>query len=732
MSDDFYRRLLEGVPDAVYVHDEQGHIIEANPAATSYTGYSHDELRGMSVSELNPYRSPEELSQLLETLVDSGERNRVFTAWHRRRDGQEFPIEINLTPIVHDGQKLFVAAVREISERMKLEQNIQQRIAFDRLLLDISTRLVNIDPNQVDEVINGLLRDIGHFFDSGRTYLFSIDLENETFSNTHEWYADGVAPEIDNLQDVPFDAFPWLIRRILNHEVAHIPDVEELPDSVAHEREEYKRQRIKSLVIVPVIRNGEPTGLFGLDAIWSKRYWNEDQRDNLRLLGQLIANAQEAAGLAEQLRYLAYHDPLTDLPNRQLLQDRITQSARQCDRLGRRMAVMLLDLDDFKLVNDTLSHSAGDQLLCQVAQRLRSILRSGDTVARLGGDEFVLLMQIDDAADAAALAERALHAVSAPAIIQEESIITHPSIGICLYPDDDTDAEKLLPNADLAMYAAKHAGKNRFAFFDPVMTERARETLNLRYELGQAIAADQLFLDYQPRIDLKSGRICGLEALVRWQHPERGVLSPGEFLPLAERSDLICRIGHWVLQQCAREMAGVVARSPDLRMAVNLSTRDLYEVQHIETLVRTIQSGYGDSGIALELEITESMLMENIHQATEVLKTIKQALPGVQIAIDDFGSGYSSLNYLRHLPIDTLKIDQAFIADLADDSGNAKSIVRSVIDLARNLNLRVVAEGIETEEQLHIVSQLGCEEAQGFYFSRPVSSSALGTLDGFP
>jgi len=731
MSEGFFQRLVESVADAVYVHDGTGRIVEVNPAACRQTGFSRDELLGMTISDLNPFRTPDELDSILAEVSGAGRTSHVFRGVHRRQDGSDLSVEVNLTPIRYEGRSLFLAAVRDISNRVRLEQDLDDRVAFDRLLLDISTRLVNVQTDKIDQVINDLLADIGHFFGSGRTYVFSIDHANKCFSNTHEWYADGVAPEIDNLQQVGFDDFPWLMERILNNQVAHIPDVAKLPDSVAHERIEYQRQRIRSLVIVPLVRSGKVRGLFGLDAIWEKRYWPSELRDNLRLLGQLIASAMDAASLGDKLKHLAYHDALTHLPNRQLLKDRIAQAAHHCARENTRMVVMLLDLDDFKLVNDTLTHSAGDELLCTIADRLRGIIREGDTVARLGGDEFVLVAQLSETMDAAGLAARALEAVSAPVTIQGESIVTHPSIGVCIFPDDDPDHEKLLANADLAMYAAKGSGKNRFAFFDPSMTEKARDTLNLRYQLEEAMQSEQLRLHFQPRVDLRTRKTCGLEALVRWQHPERGLLGPGEFLPLAERSDLICRVDHWVLKRCPDEVGQWGMGDSPVRIAVNLSARDLYDSPHVESLLGIIETYYVVPGISLELEITESMLMHDIHAAIQVLNSIKSRFPGIHIAIDDFGSGYSSLNYLRQLPIDTLKIDRAFIFDLGREQRNSEAIVRSVIDLGRNLNLRVVAEGVETEFQRDVLIRLGCDEAQGFLFSRPLPSEELTDLPGF-
>jgi len=725
IDDGFYRTLIAHVPDAVYVHDMDGRILEANQAATRQTGYRSEQLRGMTVMDLNPFRRPDDIKQMLLSLQDECCDSHVFRARHLRADGLVVPVEVNVSPVEYDGRPLFLAIVRDMVEREQLEKNLQDKVEFDQLLLDISSRLVNIDPEGIDQVIDRLLADVGRFFRAGRSYVFSIDHERKTFSNTHEWTDEDVAPEIAHLQDLPFDAFPWLMDNILNHQVAHAPDIRELPDSVAHERDEYIRQRIRSLIIVPIIRGESVTGLFGLDTVREKRYWNEDIRNNLRLLGQFLANAMDAAGMGRQLKYLAYHDPLTQLPNRQLLKDRIEQAISRSQRDGGKLAVMLLDLDDFKLVNDTLSHSAGDELLCRVAQRLQAILRETDTVARLGGDEFVLVAQVRDADEAGELAKRALDNVSRPICIQEQSIVAHPSIGVSLFPDDDGNHDTLMSNADLAMYAAKAAGKNRFSFFDPSMTDHARSMLHLRHELVRALEQGQLLLVFQPRIDLRSYRVCGMEALIRWNHPERGLLGPGDFLPLAERSELICLIDHWVLEQVSAEMSGLSEFRQSLRIAINLSARDLYDAEHLDRLLWILEKYYSKDGVLLELEITESILMQDIDTAIAQLYRIKQVVPGIHIAIDDFGSGYSSLNYLRLLPIDTLKIDRSFVKDLGGQNPSTEAIIRSIIELARNLGLRVVAEGIETQSEALLLKGLGCDEAQGYFFSRPLPMATV-------
>ncbi|MEA5445296.1 EAL domain-containing protein [Gammaproteobacteria bacterium AB-CW1] len=732
---DFHRYLMDNIADAFYLHDRSGRILEANQAACRHTGYSRSELLGMSVSDLNPYRDPAEIDNLLAEMVASPGAQKVFRSWHRHKSGERLAVEVNLVRLNHDGHVLFLASVRDAREWARLEGELEHKIAFNDLLLDFSTRLISVTPDRIDSVIQDVLADIGAFFNAGRSYLFSIDLDAGTFSNTHEWSAPSVPPEIGRLQNLPFEAFPWLMGNILKGNIAHLPDVDMMDDQYRVEREEYKLQSIRSLIIVPLMKDGRPRGLFGLDAVWEKRFWPEDIRNNLRLLGQLIASAIDAVQFGGELEYLAYHDPLTELPNRKLLYDRIDHAIAESTRTNSMLAVMLLDLDDFKLINDSFSHNVGDQFLRHTAQRLESVCRAGDTLSRLGGDEFVLLMEVEEAADAARVAERALDLLTSPIDIEGEKLIVHSSIGIAIYPDNGGDSDTLIRNADLAMYEAKASGKNRYAFFDQEMTERAQASLSLRHDLERALDSDELCLYFQARVDIARSRICGLEALIRWNHPSRGLLQPADFLPLAERSDLICRLDHWVLKQACRESRQIQKDGPDFRIAINLSARDLYETKHLQRLIATLEVEGTQNPLPLEIEITESILMHDVELAMDNLRRIKAAAPDVTIAIDDFGSGYSSLNYLRQIPMDTLKIDRAFIADLGTENGGAAAIVRSIVELARNLNLHVVAEGVETEAQLGLLRELGVEEAQGFLFGRPAPIANVldaSRAPGFP
>jgi diguanylate cyclase (GGDEF)-like protein/PAS domain S-box-containing protein len=425
----------------------------------------------------------------------------------------------------------------------------------------------------------------------------------------------------------------------------------------------------------------------------------------------------------EQIEFHAYHDVLTHLPNRKLFTDRLTQSLSRARRSGKPLAVMFVDLDHFKSINDTLGHEAGDELLLEMARRLRANVRDDDTVARLGGDEFtIILAELRQAEDAVSVAEKLIKAVEQPLSIAETSIEVSASIGIALFPDDGADAESLLRNADNAMYRAKEAGRNTYQLCTDDMKRRAVERLSLETRLRRAISDGQLILHYQPQVSLISGMVVGVEALVRWNDPDRGLVHPSAFIPLAEESRLILPLGEWVLHNACTQMRAWLDAGVELPLiSVNLSLRQFQQYDIVQSVRRVLAETGLDAG-ALELEITETAAMQNAESTVEILQSLREL--GVSIAIDDFGTGYSSLNYLKRFPITAVKIDRAFIRDLGTSEGDA-AIVSAVVGIARALKLRVIAEGVETQEQLAFLRRRSCDAAQGYLFSRPVSASAL-------
>jgi diguanylate cyclase (GGDEF)-like protein/PAS domain S-box-containing protein len=419
-----------------------------------------------------------------------------------------------------------------------------------------------------------------------------------------------------------------------------------------------------------------------------------------------------------QMIHVSEHDFLTGLPNRMLLNDRVNQAIRIAERYRRKLAVLFLDLDGFKHINDSLGHPVGDKLLQSVAKRLVDCVRGSDTVSRQGGDEFVVpLSEVAHLEDAATTVRRMLDAVGEAHSIDQHDLHVTSCIGVSVYPNDGLDAETLIKNADTAMYQAKENGPQTYQFFKSAMNVRAVERQGIEESLRRALERKELTLYYQPKINLRTGETTGAEALIRWTHPTRGRVSPAQFIPVAEACGLILPIGNWVLREaCQQARAWVEAGLPFGTMAVNISAMQLREKSFLDTVFAILK----DTGLdpsSLELELTESVLMKHAESTASILKTLRNT--GVQLAVDDFGTGYSSLSYLRKFPIDALKIDQSFVRQITTVPDET-IIVEAVISMGRSLKLRVVAEGVETQDQLAFLQSHQCDEAQGYYFSRPV------------
>jgi diguanylate cyclase (GGDEF)-like protein len=433
----------------------------------------------------------------------------------------------------------------------------------------------------------------------------------------------------------------------------------------------------------------------------------------------------EHAAAEKKLEYLAHHDVLTGLPNRLLLRDRFDQAIVQALHEDSGVTMFFLDLDNFKQVNDSLGHNYGDLLLVQVVKRLGECLRDTDTISRQGGDEFVVLLpNLHDLSVINEIANHIVEAFSAPFEIGSYSINTTFSIGISVYPDDGVEFDTLLKNSDTALYQAKDSGRDTYRFFSAKMNIDAQEQLQLQGQLRHAVKNQEFVLHYQPQIDIISGHIIGAEALVRWQHPEQGLIPPGKFIPLAERSGLIVPMGEWVLNEACRQAQRWRDNGLPLLMAVNLSSLQFKRGNLIETVVNALEKS-GLPAELLELELTESILMQDVDVAIKLLHSLKEM--GVKLSIDDFGTGYSSLSYLKRLAVNKLKIDQSFVRDLTEDA-NSAAIVRAIIQLGQTLQLTVIAEGVETDAQLAFLRNYGCDEVQGYLFSRPIPAADFVAL----
>ena len=428
----------------------------------------------------------------------------------------------------------------------------------------------------------------------------------------------------------------------------------------------------------------------------------------------------------DRLAYMAQYDHLTGLANRVLFKDRLEQALVRTKRTDTFMALICLDLNRFKAVNDTLGHGAGDLLLKQVAERLGNCVRESDTVARMGGDEFsIILDDLTEAQQVALVARKVIDDLARPFVLNGHEAFITTSVGIAVYPS--SSGESLVADADSAMYSAKEQGQNTYRFHTPEMNAQARELLDMESKLRRALDQEEFLLYYQPQVDLATGRIVGTEALLRWQHPELGLISPGKFIPALENIGMMVRVGEWVLETACRQgRAWQRAGLPPLRVGVNISARQFGQQDIIGTVARVLRETGFDPHF-LGIEITESLLMEDIQANSRLLDELKTSVGGLEVSIDDFGTGYSSLYYLKTLPIDVLKIDQSFIRDITTDPDDA-TITTAIINLAHNIGLKVIAEGVETEEQLAYLREKICDEAQGYFFGRPLPADEFTRL----
>ncbi len=481
----------------------------------------------------------------------------------------------------------------------------------------------------------------------------------------------------------------------------------------------------RSMTSLPLLVDGRVAAVFVLYSA-DTGFFDAEELTLLDHLAGDISRALKYFEKEERLNYLAYYDVLTKSANRSLLQDRLNQAIAYASRHGRQVAVISVDIDNFKYINNSLGHNTGDQLLKSVTGRLGSCVRDGDTIARQGGDEFVIVLpdQVSEE-HASQVIKRILAAIARPILVKDREFNITCSIGASFYPQDGADGETILKNADAAMYDAKELGRNTFQFYAKEIDARINERLTLENSLRRAIERNEFLLQYQPQIHLERGEIIGAEALIRWRHPELGIVAPDKFIPLAEETGLIEPIGDWVLRTaCAQNKAWQDARLPAITVAINLSARQFRQERLADTIANALQET-GLTARYLGLELTESLVMHNAAAGALMLRNLKQM--GVKLSIDDFGTGYSSLSYLRRFPIDELKIDQSFVRDVMVDPDDA-IIAKAIIALAHGLNLKVTAEGVETKEHIDFLQGRRCDQAQGFYFGRPLHSHEFEEL----
>ena len=599
---------------------------------------------------------------------------------------------------------------------------------LSKLLLQLLAQTAEafiVEPtSELDATIDRTLASIGGLFDVDRAYVFSLTRYPGFASNTHEWCAPGVEPQMHQLQHVSEVSIGWLMGEMRSGRAVNLESLLDLPAGADAERAHLSAQGIQSLLVLPLVRRGQLEGFAGFDHIRGCRRWSDQEVAVLSIVVSGFAQGFERRLIDEQLRQLAYEDPLTRLPNRSLLSQRLGEELERARRNGTHLAVGYLDLDNFKPVNDSHGHAVGDELLVAVAERLCRCLRPGDTVGRLGGDEFVVILPgLSSLAELESLGERLLSAVAQPTHLGETLCVAlSTSIGFRLVPPDDADPDTLLRQADQAMYAAKRAGPGRMHHFD-VELERRQSLQRSRLErVRQAIEAQQLRLFVQPVIDLATGQLRFAEALVRWQHPQQGLLAPEAWLGWIEDQPEITRLGDWVLEQALRHCSAWMRAGPCVAVSVNMSARELRDPGFAERIRAALALHPELPGSALRLEVLETAALEDLELVAQNIARCRDL--GVSFALDDFGTGYSSLTYLRRLPIATIKIDRSFVARMLVDPAD-RAIVKAVVDLAHAFGRTCVAEGVETADHLQVLRAMGCELAQGFAIARPMPAEDL-------
>jgi diguanylate cyclase (GGDEF)-like protein/PAS domain S-box-containing protein len=658
---------LEAAANAIVITDRHGTIVGANHAFTTMTGYSKEEVLGKNFRLLKSGEQPESYYANLWSTISSG------SVWqgeivNRRKDGTIYTEEMTITPVTQGvgsaADTHFIAIKQDITERKKAEEELQ--------------RLAAIVEFSEDAIISKNMDGVITSWNRGAEKMYG--------------YTEG---------------------EVVGRDLSFLLPPERQAEIQAIMERVLSGQPVECLETQRLTKTGSV-----LDVSLSVSLI-KDAGGHIAGASAIARDITQRKAAEKQVQFLAYYDALTGLSNRTLLQDRLTKALASARRQKGKVALLFLDLDEFKTINDSLGHSVGDLVLKEVAERLKKWAREQDTVARVGGDEFlIVLTALKEAADAAVAAERLMNTMTAEFVVQGHSLCISCSVGISIFPEHGANCETLIKDADAAMYYAKENGCNDFRFFTKDMNAQAVERLTLENGLRLALDKKELFLVYQPQIEIATGRIIGLEALLRWQHPELGLVPPDKFIRIAENSGLIMPIGEWVLRTaCSQTRKWQDEGLPAVPVAVNVSAVQFRQENFSKLIDRVLR----ETGLApeyLELELTESLLLSNADVMFSVLRDLRAM--GLKLAIDDFGTGYSSLSYLRRFPVGKLKIDRSFIRDVAVNPDDA-AITTAIIGMAKSLNLKVIAEGVEDEAQVSFLRAHQCDESQGYYFSKPLA-----------
>jgi diguanylate cyclase (GGDEF)-like protein/PAS domain S-box-containing protein len=668
-SEEKYSSILKNAAETIFTFTEAGVVETTNPAGSELFGYNETELLGINISLLIPKFN--QIAPELNLDENISQPNGVPVIYGFHKDGTAFPIEFTLGRPIYANKRQWLVIIRDITARKKAEEGFRLMAKIfegstDAIVIT-NTRSRIIDANEAFTTITGYEKD-------------EVLHEHPVLLGSHKHNAH----------------FYFGLRRTLLKTGAWSGEV---------------WSKRKNDEIYP---------------IWLSIYSVKDENNITTHFVGIFSDITARKNAENQLKQLAHYDALTGLANRTQFVERLKWTLEVAKRNTSQAALMFLDLDRFKLINDTLGHQAGDQLLIEVARRLTESVREIDTVSRLAGDEFtVILTNIKTPEEAGIVAQKILKALNVPVVLEGREVFISTSIGITVYPVDGDSVNQLVKNADTAMYHAKERGRNNFQYFSNSMNQKVLNELEMETNLRQALKNGEFSLNYQPQFNLRTKELIGLEVLLRWKHPVLGFISPAVFIPHAEKSDLIITIGEWVLRTaCLRSVAWQNTGLKPVRISVNLSGMQLKQHDLIDKITKILIETKLSSEF-LELELTEGVLMDNAEVTIHTLTELKKM--GIHLSIDDFGTGYSSLSYLKRFPIDTLKIDQSFVRDITTDIDD-NAIASTIIAMAHNLRLKVIAEGVETQEQADVLQEKGCDEVQGYYFSRPLTEERMCQL----
>ncbi len=711
--------LIDQVPDYLFVKDAESRFVIANKAiATDYGRTQPGDLFGLTDFDLNPPEAARQFFDIEQNVIRTGQPMIDLEEVMVDPAGVKKWLATTKVPLRDDQNQVvgLVGIGRDVTARKHEDvlrdgqAQILEMIATNAPLGNVLDRLARLIESQLTGICGSIL-----LLDNEGLHLRHGAAPSLPAAYTSAIDGARIGPDVGSCGSAAYRREAVVVADIMTDPLWR--DYREL--AAAHD--------LRSCWATPILSHqGAVLGTFAM--------YSREVRQPSAGEARLIEGAARFAGIAierkraeERIQFMANHDALTGLPNRNLLKDRLAQAVLYAQRYDRWVTVAFIDLDNFKIVNDSLGHNAGDELLKIVAARMVQRVRAIDTVVRLGGDEFVILLfdQPRNVDIITATLQKIRAAIAEPIRIAGRDFQIASSIGLANYPNDGTDADALLANADAAMYRAKEIGRDNFQFYTPELNTKVHEKFLLQKELRNAILRSEFVIHYQPQVDLRTGRIFAVEALIRWQHPTLGMVPPAKFIPMAEETGLIVPIGDWVLlAACRQNKAWQEAGLPPVTICVNVSARQFMERDWVSRVAGALR----ESGLAasyLELELTESLIMQDAEQAVETMKELQ--ILGVQLSIDDFGTGYSSLSALKRFPVGRLKIDKSFIDNLPDDE-NDKAVVSAVISLGQKLNLRVIAEGVETDDQVAFLRQNNCDEMQGYHFSKPVAASGIEEL----